>query len=697
MYIPSRFLVFLALSCILVKAQAQPLPVNSDSHTAELSPIVVVASKQNAPGIEIIDPKTALQPLPAQDGADLLKSVAGMSVTRKGGSSGDPLLRGLGGSRLLITADDQFVLGGCPGRMDPPTSYLFPASYDRVIITKGPQAVNQGPGMITGSVRFMRDEKPLTQPTAKLDSALTKGSFGRSDAYIDSTLGNQYGWLRLNASHNESKDYKDGDGDTVHSAFKRNNQMVQAALTPFTDTLLAVQYEHSTGHARYADRSMDGTQFNRRGWSMKLRQQNITDWLSQIQFEYGRSKIDHVMDNFSLRTTPPMKMNGGMGMGMKMGTGMNGMDSTHQAAMPVRRMYSVMNPGREIKSAKLSAQIELGNTHSEIGTDWQSDEVSARPMVMSTDKHQAENFTRWPFEWNQTYKRHGVYVQSEWNFDENNSLYGGLRHDWTNTQFNPKKNTIAPNYLHQHEGLNAGFMRFQHRGDRFTSYIGYGQAERAPDYWERSKTNGAKLHKETNHEIDAGLSYQGSSITSSIDIFASRINDFILIESINNKNFARQINARRYGFEAKTNWQFAPHWNLGGSLAYTYASNRSDKRPLAQTPPLEWRTYLNWENEHFSAGALWRLAASQHRYAKNQGNIVGMDLGRSNGFGTLALNAGWKPNKHALVQIGIDNLFNKTYAEAVNKSAYDFDTYSVQERRVNEPGRTLWARAQIRF
>nr|WP_257390900.1 hypothetical protein [Snodgrassella alvi] len=50
-----------------------------------------------------------------------------------------------------------------------------------------------------------------------------------------------------------------------------------------------------------------------------------------------------------------------------------------------------------------------------------------------------------------------------------------------------------------------------------------------------------------------------------------------------------------------------------------------------------------------------------------------------------------------MVQIGIDNVFNKTYAEAVNKSAYDFDTYSVQERRINEPGRTLWARAQIRF
>ena len=34
-----------------------------------------------------LNPKTTLQPLPAGDGADLLQSVANMSVIRKGGSS----------------------------------------------------------------------------------------------------------------------------------------------------------------------------------------------------------------------------------------------------------------------------------------------------------------------------------------------------------------------------------------------------------------------------------------------------------------------------------------------------------------------------------------------------------------------------------------------------------------------------------
>lgn len=667
------YLSALPLSLTMPTVWAQTTPT-AQPNNDELSPIVVVAAKQDVPTQETIDPKTALQPLPAQDGADLLKSVAGVNVIRKGGSSGDPLLRGLGGSRLLISANDQFVLGGCPARMDPPTAYLFPASYDRVIVTKGPQAVNQGPGMIAGSVRFIRDEKRLTEPTAKLDAAVTRGSFARRDAYFDGTLGNQYGWLRINATENASKDYKDGSGKTVHSAFNRHNQMIQGALTPTADTLIAAQYERSRGHADYADRSMDGSQFDRDAWSVKLRQQNITSWLSQVQLEYGYSDIDHVMDNFSYRNPPPMKMN------------------------PNMHMYSVMNPARKIKTAKLSGQIELGNTSTEVGIDWQNDQVRTRPMVMSKNKWQAEQFKQKPFEWSQTDKRYGIYLQNQWNISEDNRLVSGYRHDWTKIDFNPKKHQqYASRYLHQSEGLNAGFLRFEHANNQITHYIGYGFADRAPDYWERGKVNGEKLTKETNHEIDAGITYQGSSFHSGIDLFAGRINHFILMENQQNQTAARQINAQRYGFEAKTDWAFAPHWQLGSSLAYTYGKNRTDGRPLAQTPPLEWRTHLNWDNGRFSVGGLWRVATAQHRYARNQGNIVGMDLGESHGFGTLALNAGWKADKHTLLQLGVDNVFNKTYAEAVNKSSYDFDTYVVQDKRINEPGRTLWARLQVKL
>lgn len=686
---PRSLCLSLFLTTVCTAAIATELPDDS----AELSPVVVVASQQSMPTKEIINPKTALQPLPAQDGADLLKSVAGMSVTRKGGSSGDPLLRGLGGSRLLIMADDQTVLGGCPARMDPPTSYLFPDSYDRVVITKGPQAVDQGPGMITGSVRFVRDEKRLTEPTAKMDAALTRGSFARGDSYFDGLIGNQYGWLRFNASQNESKDYKDGSGQTVHSAFNRHNQIIQGALTPTDNTLIAAQYERSRGHARYADRSMDGSQFDRDAWSVRIRQQNISDWLNQVQLEYGYSDIDHVMDNFSLREPPLMPMNHGQHGGMAMAGPMQ----PQAQSMPLQHSYSVMNPARKIKTARLSMQLAVGQGNSEIGIDWQDDTVRSRPMVMGGNKYQAEHFKQWPFVWNQTDRRYGVYIQNEWPIFTNSQLVSGLRHDWNRTEFNPQTHHYAPRYLNQKEGLNAGFIRLEQTNNRLTSYIGYGFADRAPDYWERGKLNGERLSKETNHELDAGMFYQGEKISAGMDVFASQVNHFILLQSAGSKTMARQVTARRYGFEARTGWQFAPRWQLGSTLAYTYAENRTDGRPLAQTPPLEWRTHLSWQNERLSVGALWRVATAQHRYARGQGNIVGMDLGRSGGFGILSFNAGWKADKHTLLQLGVDNVLNKTYAEAVNKSSFDFDTNTVQDRRVNEPGRTLWARLQVRF
>ena len=123
-----------------------------------LDPIVVTGVTQTNANSVKLNPKTTLQPLPAGDGADLLQSVANMSVIRKGGSSGDPLFRGLGGSRLSIQADDQFIYGGCSNRMDPPTAYIFPSAYDEVVVTKGPQTVTQGTGLVAGAVHFVRKE-----------------------------------------------------------------------------------------------------------------------------------------------------------------------------------------------------------------------------------------------------------------------------------------------------------------------------------------------------------------------------------------------------------------------------------------------------------------------------------------------------------------------------------------------------------
>ena len=154
-------LLVLPLVLAVSQAWADTEPVAEE--TVTLSPVTVTGTQQQKANSITFNPKAALQPLPAGDGADLLQSVPNMSIIRKGGSSGDPLFRGLGGSRLSVNADDQFIYGGCGMRMDPPTAYIHPNSFDKVVVTKGPQTVTQGMGLVSGSVQFIRKDPDFTE------------------------------------------------------------------------------------------------------------------------------------------------------------------------------------------------------------------------------------------------------------------------------------------------------------------------------------------------------------------------------------------------------------------------------------------------------------------------------------------------------------------------------------------------------
>jgi iron complex outermembrane receptor protein len=103
--------------------------------------IIVTAVQQESPLSFETDPKQPRQPAPASDGADYLKTIPGFSAIRNGGTNGDPVLRGMFGSRLNLLTNDGTMLGACPARMDNPLSYVAPETYDTLSVVKGPQTV----------------------------------------------------------------------------------------------------------------------------------------------------------------------------------------------------------------------------------------------------------------------------------------------------------------------------------------------------------------------------------------------------------------------------------------------------------------------------------------------------------------------------------------------------------------------------
>lgn len=629
-----------------------------------LDPVVVIAPAVERPLAQTLDPRTTIQPIPAHDGADALKSVPGINVIRKGGTDGDPVLRGMAGSRLGVTLDGETILGGCGMRMDPPTAYVFPAAYDKITILKGPQSVRYGPGNSAGLVQFEREPRTFAEPGADLQSSLTFGSFGRNDQSAELHAGVPLGSLRISANRTAADDYTDGDGNRVHSEYLRWSTHAVLAWTPDAQTSVELSTAFSDGEAAYADRGMDGVEFARENLGLRFRRTDLTPVVTSVEAQVYHNYVDHVMDNFSLRT-PPMN--------------------------PAMRMLS--NPDRRTLGAR--GQITLApaeSTEISLGADAQNNRHTIRntPAYETLPRRRDAEFDQL-----------GLYTDLTRHFTENQRVIAGARVDF----WRAEKLAVPPAppaRFTRDDTLPAGFLRYEQDLGAWTAYAGLGHAERFPDYWEIIGGQPPKpaaaflaIAPEKTTQLDVGLTKATGPVTASLSLFANEIADYILTQPAL-PNRVRNIDARSYGGEASLGYAFADGWRAEGSLAYVRGTNETDDIPLAQMPPLEARLALSYSARRWTIGGIWRLVAAQDRVAPGQGNIVGQDIGESPGFGTLALNAGFRFSPHARLSVGVDNLFDHAYAEHLSKSGAAIAGYPVTTR-VNEPGRNLWVKLDFTY
>ena len=633
----------------------------------QFEPVVVTAPVSDAPLTVTTDPKAPRQPLPAHDGADLLKAIPGFSMIRKGGTDGDPVFRGMAGSRLGILLDGQEVLGGCGGRMDPPTAYIYPESYDRVTVLKGPQNVRYGAGNSAGLVLFEREAPRFTEPGWRANGSLTFGSFGRNDQYVDVLGGTPSFYARANATRSDSDNYEDGDGNEIHSFYTRWSTSAALGWTPDENTLLEFSAGRSDGEAAYADRAMDGTKFLRENYGLKFERRNLSPLLAKLEASAYYNYVDHVMDNYSLRTNA-MKM-------------LNNPDRTTRGA----RVAATLTPSDKVEVV--------------VGVDVKDDEHTIRNTPNYRSQPRDDDFSL---------ERYGLFGEASYWVDDAGRVIGGLRiddYDATN-----EKNGEGVS-----ETLPSGFLRYERdyaTGSNGTGtwYVGLGHAQRIPDFWEFSRSTNphvlgdarsfTNLEPEKTTQLDFGTQWGNDTWSASLSGYYGQVDDYILLKLVNASSAnVRNIDATLYGFEGDLTWRFAPNWHATGTLAWAQGSNDTDNTALAQQPPLEARLGIEYDNRRFSYGALLRLVAKQDRYDIGSGNIVanGKDLGPSSGFATLSLNAGWRPAKNTLLTVGVDNVFDRTYSEHLGKGGWDFGAAmpGVSDVRLHEPGRTLWLKAQI--
>ena len=682
----------LAMAAALYATATAPVLANEDAGESQdntrLKTVVVTAEKTSKPLTVVTDPKAPRQPLPAHDGADYLKAIPGFSVIRKGGTDGDPVFRGMAGSRLNILLDGEMLFGGCGSRMDPPTAYVFPESYDSISIIKGPQTVRNGPGNSAGTILFERQLQRLPETSFNAHISTLVGSFDRNDEMVDVLAGTPDFYIRGTATNAHQGDYRDGDGKKVHSQYQRWSANAAAGWTPDENTTLELSMGHSDGEAAYADRGVDGSLFKRDNLGIKLIKENLTERWKKLEVQAYYNYVDHVMDNYSLRTP-------------------TGMMATRMA----------MNPDRETLGARLANTVLLGErTELVFGSDTQQNQHSNRTtmnqdMMRFQDKDRVEDAN---------VEQVGVFGEITHHYNDKQRIISGLRHDHWHAE--DKRQTVMLNMMmsapnptagdERVEELTSGFMRYEHDIADDTAYVGLGRSERFPDYWElisketADSVSAFNADPEETTQLDLGYLFARGQWTGSVSAFYNHIDDYLLIQSgvvkpmgmmgRRTTTITRNIEAHSWGGEAELGYAINDNWRVDASLAYVRGENDTDDKSLAQLPPLEARFGLHYDDGTWSYGALWRAVAKQTHVSVNQGNIAGQDIGNTRGFGVLSLNAGWKVMPNLQLTTGIDNLLDKTYAEHISRRG-DMVAGFDQLDRVNEPGRTVWLKAQFDF
>jgi len=659
-------------AAICVACYSSMVLANEAMPVQTMAPIVVTSATGNdANGLIVrADPKQPIQPIPASDGADYLQSIIGFSSVNSGaGTNGDVTFRGMFGSRIKILTDGTENLGACPSRMDSPTSYISPESYDRISVIKGPQTVQYANTGSAATVIFERSPEQFDEDHHyRGQASVLMGSFGRLDHNVEVAAGDEQKYIRLNTNRSVANSYQDGNGNTVPSDWERWNADLALGWTPDENTWVELTGGKADGEAVYAGRMMDGSKFARESLGLRVEKRNISDVIQKVEGQIDYNYNDHVMDNYSLRAKPMMEM--------------------------------ATNVARKTLNARVAMTSDWDKIKLISGVDTQNNEHSIRKTTNGVSYQNLPRMTDMEFQ------SIGAFGELTYDLGNDNQFVTGLRLDQVDVdavQSNQSRQQLLP----------SGFLRFENihpEHEDGKTYIGLGYVERMPDYWElfspksgNGNTNTFKnIDTEKTLQLDVGYQHSHGKFNSWASAYAGLINDYVLTTYRPTGKMgmleahSRNVDATIAGAEAGIGYQLTDAIQADVSAMYAWGENTTNNTPLPQIAPLEARVNLRYIQDKYNVGLLWRVVDGQNRISKDEGNIVGYDLQPSAGFGTLSLNGTYNLAEDIDLSVGIDNVLDKTYSEHLNKMGNAGVGLAANEQ-FNNMGRNYWARISMKF
>ncbi len=634
------------------------------------------------------------------DMGDVLRTLPNVSGIRKGATGIDPVVRGFKYNQLNVKINGASIEGGCPNRMDPPTAHLDLNGVKSIKVLKGPFALKQGTNF--GGVILINRFQPVFYNNFENHIDI---SFGGQSNYTGEKSGIRI-WggtknIYYEISGNQFKygDYTAGNGDIIQGNANRTGAAGTVAVRLSKASTVSFIADVSQGkNIDFPTLSMDERTDDTRLFNFIYDYNNKNKKLKKIRFNVYNSNVSHEMDNKNRPFSDTV-------------TAISVIDATDRGA----NFSAKIEPGW--------AAIELGADFRHIEKDGERDKYLIIQPNLPVKKEKIWN--------NASSDNLGIFGLLE---KRKNKLLLTVS---ARMDYNKANSGILEKGEYENANTGSHYLNFSYSGglkwqtsENKQVNVSLGSGTRSPDLTERyilllpvgsdpfDYIGNPQLKPETNYEVDLGyVQHFNNSGSFDFSIFFSYVRNYISSENVppseikpstpgvfGVKRFINIEKAYLSGFEVSWRSPAQKRWSTQINASYTYGVNPDAYKPviengkiireeyigndpLPEIPPFEadLRFRYSFFNKRLIPEIFFRAVAAQN-------NISQAYIEKTTpGFTVMNLGINYTYSDNLFLYFGVNNIFNTTYYEHLNRITVN------NHAPLYEPGRVFFINANIKL
>lgn len=576
----------------LVQGQSARLEVALAPAPVELEGLVVTATVGGRSATDALRPTTVVAGRDLQRQLDAtiagtLESEAGVAVASMGPAPARPVIRGLGGDRVLILEDGERV-GDVSASSTDHAVAVEPIGAERIEVVRGPAALFYGSNALGGVVNVITEEIPTTLPHRLHGGATLQGRSATDGMAGEASLLDAFGRLAVRAS-GSIRDAGDLTtpltevpntdlrtwGASAGAAWVNGWGHVGGAFRVY-DSEYGIPPDSVSGHPAGVRVVMD--RWAARG---QLHWTRGVGPLEHVELDTKITRLDHfeledggeVGTEFGLNThvVELVGRHGGLGPFSRGAIGVRGQRNDYGADRGRGAILSVDEWGAALYALE---ELEAGRFQLQLGGrfDYAANEPTSGPAEVA-----------------------GVPVRER--------TFGNLT---------GSASLLFATSAQTQVGVSASRAFRTPSSDEL-----YSEGPHLASY--TFEVGNPELEAEIGHGIDLFVRLNGARVRGEVAGFYNRIDGFVYplnTGTLRGDLFVYQptnTDASFTGAEASLEWSPLRHVALDGNVSFVRAENEQLDEPLPFIPPLNGSLALRYERTRWYVQTGWRAAAMQER------------------------------------------------------------------------------------